>query len=395
MDVRAIAWHRWIAAAAVCGALFSFPRDAAGACPNFTAGSTTLYTTCGLVGVGSTAPIYNFDVYNSSASAEAAIRAGVAADTGLWLIDTNESWKVGVNVFGAGAGKFTIFDRTQWANRLIIDTAGNVGIGTATPNVTLDVNGRIAVQNSGTSATAGAQLRTYLATDSNWGISNTASSGAGGDEYHVRIHGWGVSPANKRQFQVVDSANSNAVRFAVNFYDGRVGIGTTNPAASLDVVGSENVSGNVTAGGTISGANVIAKYQDVAEWVHSGHRLEPSTVVVLDASHPAGVVPCESSYDTRVAGVVSASPGVVLGEAGIDKSLVATTGRVKVKVDAGMKPVRVGDLLVTSDREGYAMRSDPIDLAGVKIHRPGTLIGKALEPLETGQGEILVLLSLQ
>jgi hypothetical protein len=31
----------------------------------------------------------------------------------------------------------------------------------------------------------------------------------------------------------------------------------------------------------------------------------------------------------------------------------------------------------------------------VAIHRPGTIIGKALEPLEGGVGEILVLLSLQ
>jgi hypothetical protein len=29
------------------------------------------------------------------------------------------------------------------------------------------------------------------------------------------------------------------------------------------------------------------------------------------------------------------------------------------------------------------------------MHRPGTLIGKALEPLSEGEGEILVLLSLQ
>ena len=41
------------------------------------------------------------------------------------------------------------------------------------------------------------------------------------------------------------------------------------------------------------------------------------------------------------------------------------------------------------------MRSEPVDVAGVKMHRPGTLIGKALEPLEKGVGEILVLLSLQ
>jgi hypothetical protein len=42
-----------------------------------------------------------------------------------------------------------------------------------------------------------------------------------------------------------------------------------------------------------------------------------------------------------------------------------------------------------------AMKSEPLDLAGVKLHRPGTLIGKALEPLAGGEGEIVVLLSLQ
>jgi len=34
-------------------------------------------------------------------------------------------------------------------------------------------------------------------------------------------------------------------------------------------------------------------------------------------------------------------------------------------------------------------------IGGARIHRPGTLIGKALEPLDKGTGEILVLLSLQ
>jgi hypothetical protein len=51
--------------------------------------------------------------------------------------------------------------------------------------------------------------------------------------------------------------------------------------------------------------------------------------------------------------------------------------------------------LVTSDVPGLAMKSQPIDVGGVKIHRPGTLVGKALEPLRQGTGEILVLLSLQ
>jgi hypothetical protein len=96
-----------------------------------------------------------------------------------------------------------------------------------------------------------------------------------------------------------------------------------------------------------------------------------------------------------VAGVVSAQPGIALGEAGEGKVLVATTGRVKVKVDATRSPIHIGDLLVTSDKDGLAMKSEPLNLGGAEIHRPGTLIGKALEPLESGTGEILVLLSLQ
>ena len=66
-----------------------------------------------------------------------------------------------------------------------------------------------------------------------------------------------------------------------------------------------------------------------------------------------------------------------------------------MKVDATKSPIHIGDLLVTSDIPGVAMKSEPVNLGSVQIHRPGTLIGKALEPLEKGRGEILVLLSLQ
>jgi len=41
------------------------------------------------------------------------------------------------------------------------------------------------------------------------------------------------------------------------------------------------------------------------------------------------------------------------------------------------------------------MKSIPVEFAGRMMHMPGTIIGKALERLEKGSGEILVLLSLQ
>jgi hypothetical protein len=148
-------------------------------------------------------------------------------------------------------------------------------------------------------------------------------------------------------------------------------------------------------GDAVVDGNLAAKYQDVAEWVPADASLATGTVVVLDRHAANRVTASTRAYDTGVAGVVSAKPGVILGEAGAEKAKIATTGRVRVKVDASHAAVGIGDLLVTSDTPGFAMKSEPLEMHGRSFHQPGTLIGKALEPLAAGKGEILVLLSLQ
>lgn len=179
-----------------------------------------------------------------------------------------------------------------------------------------------------------------------------------------------------------------------NYLAGKTTVGAANPQQPYPVL--LDVRGNVTVLGSITGATVIgATYQDLAEWVPSNSDLSPGTVVVLDPALGNGVMASSASYDTAVAGVVSAQPGIILGEAGAAKEQIATTGRVRVRVDASAAPIRVGDLLVTSDKPGMAMRSEPMDIGGRKFHQPGTIIGKALQALEGGEGEILVLLSLQ
>jgi hypothetical protein len=63
------------------------------------------------------------------------------------------------------------------------------------------------------------------------------------------------------------------------------------------------------------------------------------TVVVLNPVKTNEVMPSSRPYDVTVAGVVSHRPGVLLGHAGNDKAKIATTGGVKVRVDATLMPV--------------------------------------------------------
>ena len=184
--------------------------------------------------------------------------------------------------------------------------------------------------------------------------------------------------------QALQIRDSNDVKIATFVNGGQVGIGTASPAAMLHVAGDAQVDGNLAA-----------KYQDVAEWVRTSPALAPGTVVVIDSAHPDCLVATDKPYDTRVAGVISPKPGLLLGEPGSGKAKVAHSGRVKVRVDATYGPIALGDLLVTSPTSGRAMRSEAVNIGEAEIHRPGTLIGKALEPWTAGKGEILVLLTLQ
>lgn len=170
-----------------------------------------------------------------------------------------------------------------------------------------------------------------------------------------------------------------------------------NTAGDVNIGGGTGTGahGNLTVAGSVTAGTVYANYQDVAEWVPAAQSMPAGTVVVISDDANNTVTPSTSAYDTGVAGVVSPTPGLLLGVGSESKAKIATTGRVKVRVDASKYPIRKGDLLVTSDCPGMAMKSEPLDIGGTKIHRPGTLIGKALEPLANGEGEILVLLSLQ
>lgn len=97
-------------------------------------------------------------------------------------------------------------------------------------------------------------------------------------------------------------------------------------------------------------------------------------------------------------GVYSTRPGVLgadkNGETRIDEHdiPVAITGIVPTKACAENGAIRVGDLLTTSSRSGYAMKATPQTINGVAVYTTGTIIGKALEALDADEGMIKVLI---
>jgi hypothetical protein len=258
-----------------------------------------------------------------------------------------------------------------------LTTAGNFGLGTTAPDrklVVRDSNAVIGLYNSGAGQTSDILF------------ANSGGSTVGYIEHNN----------NTSLMSVINTANG-ALRFGTASAeviriasDGSVGIGTSSPTSKLHVVGTAHITSDITVDG-----NIAAKYQDVAEWVETSETIEAGTVVIVDPKEPNRVIPSPRAYDTRVAGAVSAQPGLTLGVRGDNKAMVAQSGRVRIKADAKYGAIKIGDLLVTSPTPGYAMRSRPMKIAGQSLHRPGTLLGKALEALPNGKGEILVLLTLQ
>jgi hypothetical protein len=342
----------------------------------------------GNVGIGTIAPTVPLHIRN-----------GQSVDGTTLLVEnsnglTNEAGTIALKGQGAVITRIqgdyfngTSFSTRTTAGALRIANNGKLGIGTNTTTAEYGIQfGTDSAANLYRSGTA--TIKTDGTLQANTFSSNNLSSTSVTTPLVASTAALGLTPAAGNNLNISLSTTGdlavNTNQLYVDTSTARVGIGTTTPSTALHVVGDVTVTGNLAA-----------KYQDVAEWVPARTALSAGTVVVLDTEQSNQVMASAVAYDTRVAGVISVQPGLILGEGGAGKVMVATTGRVRMKVDATNAPIGVGDLLVTSAQEGVAMRSEPLDLAGTKIHRPGTIIGKALEPLAKGKGEILVLLSMQ
>jgi hypothetical protein len=126
---------------------------------------------------------------------------------------------------------------------------------------------------------------------------------------------------------------------------------------------------------------------------------EAGDVMVIDDAGNRSLAKSQEPYSTLVAGIVSTKPGMLAslhnsttsaGQKAIDAEVpLAVIGIVPCKVSAENGPIHAGDLLVTSSIAGYAMKG---------TDRPrmlGAVVGKAMQPMQSGKGVIEVLVTLQ
>jgi len=128
--------------------------------------------------------------------------------------------------------------------------------------------------------------------------------------------------------------------------------------------------------------NIVEMFEvDDIDYISPGDILTVSTVGGGVLSRSSG------AYMRSVVGIVSGNPTLVIDNTGDSRKVypVSLAGRVLCKVDARSRPIRPGDLIVTSETPGCGMAGEIDSFAKI-----GTVIGKALDGLSEGMGTVPV-----
>jgi hypothetical protein len=173
---------------------------------------------------------------------------------------------------------------------------------------------------------------------------------------------------------------------------------TTSPGAAGGSGGAQGGGGGgggalaIAAGGT-GGAGGAGGRGEVRIWSVRGSGadlaeiygtketdLVAGDVVCLDPELRAGVKKCSSKYDRTAMGIITTSPGLVIGdveETDVRAAPVVLSGRTPIRVSSENGDIEAGDLLTASSTPGVAMRAT----------KAGQIVGQAMAPFRgTGVG---------
>ena len=174
----------------------------------------------GNVGIGTTSPVSKLTVTTGT---DTAFSDGALKVIGDIALNSANNLNPSLNRWSLRArpsnieGAFDIFDARFALSRLLINSSGNVGIGTTSPSAKLHVAGGGGGATSLTDVISNSIFKTDYTGNPGFGIYMGAIQSGGG------------------AFQYIQSANTTptAYNLVLNPYGGNVGIGTTAPSALL------------------------------------------------------------------------------------------------------------------------------------------------------------------
>ena len=136
-----------------------------------------------------------------------------------------------------------------------------------------------------------------------------------------------------------------------------------------------------------------ADYAEAVNVKGSSKNYEPGDVLVIGTDSLGEIQKSTEPYSTMVSGIYATRPGLMGHRQSLDSSTaqipMGMVGIVPTKVSTENGPIHKGDLLVSSSTPGYAMKGTD------RNKMLGAVIGKAMGDLESGQGVVEVLVTLQ
>ena len=380
----------------------------------------------GFVGINRSAPLTGNEAFG--------VQADVSSNTygGMYLETTASD---GMPFYGYStdgtATTWTYLDGStnKWhlynsGDHLTVQPDGNVGVGTKSPNSLLTVNGMIESLSGGLTLPDG----TVLDESSDLGALALPFSGSGdapSGNFSATLEITNTKDLGRAgMFINSNTSNSGQALFAETQGSGegaRISIDNASNSDEAFVIrhqGSgdfinafvlENSvtdtrftvrnNGDVLADGTFQGGGA-----DVAEAFNvegSPTTYEPGDVLTISATTDRTVTKSRTAQSTRVVGVYATKPGVLLSENGTETDMatkvpMGVVGVLPTKVSAESGAIERGDLLVTAETPGHAMKAQPTVINGTKIYPQGAILGKALENFDgSGTGTIKVLVNVK
>tara|TARA_Y100000593_G_scaffold7376_1_gene13845 strand:+ start:5468 stop:13597 length:8130 start_codon:yes stop_codon:yes gene_type:complete len=314
-------------------------------------GSDT-YFNYGNVGINTTTPAYKLEVKNTSANAELGI-TGANTDARLVLTSNESSWLVQNDYSNAGALSF--YNGTG-GHTLVIAEAGNVGIGTTSPSVALQVEGKISSSDD---------LRVYNGSNSMlYDVSQHNLDFNGGDvqisagAYNINfLANTDGNAAASDAFRF--ATGSNAIPLMVMEAEGHIGINTDSPGVNLDVKEATNsalIDINQASTGTGTDAGVRFKKNDTIKGTVGynagsdviqlgyGNSYDNSATINIDSSGRVGIGTPNPDYTLDVNGDIGINQ--YLKHNGNDNTLIGfntdkielhTGGNIGIVVDSSQR----------------------------------------------------------